>query len=491
MLATLLLPSPRAAANVVGADTQNFNPITSGLDFVTVQSSETLKPGIFNLGFFLNYAVNTLPYMESNNNQSHTNFNDSLLGADLNIGLGLLNNWDVGVSFPQIISQSVDSDTGARGQFAATGLTEIRLNSKYRLFGDDNGGLALVASTNMNQTQNNPFTGINAGPIINLEVAGDQTFGLITVGANVGYRWRSPGEPIAGIGIEPFGDQIIASVAANYLIQEWDTKAIVELFGGLPAQTTDYNTDRKQSSLELLGGLKHDFSPHLAGHAGAGTELIHGNSSPDWRVYVGLNYTFGPVFSREPDTRREPMPDQLHHAEADPFAGLPQAPIETFVVRDVLFKFDSDELEEGSKDTLDKLAVYLMKPPAFKHLDITGHTDSIGAAGYNLNLSQRRARTVKRYLAGRHGFSDNQISAFGYGETQPIADNGNYQGRALNRRVEFRVAREFNQETSKSPPVEEIRRDPNDPGGLMKITPVSGKAPSLKAPRKAPAKPKR
>ena len=50
-----------AQANVVGIDAQNFNPTSNGIDFVTVQSSETLEPGIVNLGLFFNYAINTLP----------------------------------------------------------------------------------------------------------------------------------------------------------------------------------------------------------------------------------------------------------------------------------------------------------------------------------------------------------------------------------------------------------------------------------------------
>lgn len=447
--ATIVASPDKAAANVVGSDAQNFNSITNGLDFVTVHSSETLKPGILNFGLFFNHAVNTLPYQEANQTQNRVTFNDSLLGADFNFGVGILENWDAGISFPQILSQSVDASSGARGQFAENGLTEIRLNTKYRFWGDDSGGAALVASVNLNQTADNPFTGQNAGPTVNLEAALDRTFGAFTLGGNLGYRMRDSGTPVAGIGIEPFGDQIIASVAANYLLKDYDTKVIGEIFGAMPAESSGYDTDRKQSSLEALVGLKYDVNPNLAAHAGAGTELMHGNASPDWRVYVGLNYTFGPIFSREPAVRAtEPAPTT---PQEDPFAGAPKAPFETFVVRDILFKFDSDELEDSSKDTLDRLAIYLMKPPVFKNLDISGHTDSIGSAIYNLDLSQRRARRVKRYLVERHNLPSERIGAFGYGEGVPIADNGNYQGRALNRRVEFKITREFGNEPSLSP----------------------------------------
>ena len=69
--ALLLIFAPLSVlANVVGVDTQNFNPTTSGLDFVTVHSSETLKPGYVNFGFYLNYAGNTLPNYVNQSTQS-------------------------------------------------------------------------------------------------------------------------------------------------------------------------------------------------------------------------------------------------------------------------------------------------------------------------------------------------------------------------------------------------------------------------------------
>lgn len=115
--------------NVVGVDTRNFNPTTNGLDFVTVQSSETLAPGVINTGFFVNHAVNMLPVFETDGHHR-----DAVTGADLNAGLGLLNNWDLGISFPQIIKQEVDSDE-ERTQFDKTGNTEWRFNTKVRLRG--------------------------------------------------------------------------------------------------------------------------------------------------------------------------------------------------------------------------------------------------------------------------------------------------------------------------------------------------------------------
>src|SRR5690606_12039602 len=130
-LLVILLATP-LKANVIGTDAQNFNSISSGLDFVTVQSSETLAPGVVNLGLFFNYAKNTLPYFTSGEE------NDSLLIADMNIGLGLTKNCDIGLSLPYLIDQSVKSSASG-GQFVDSGITEYRINTKYRLFGNNEG----------------------------------------------------------------------------------------------------------------------------------------------------------------------------------------------------------------------------------------------------------------------------------------------------------------------------------------------------------------
>lgn len=437
-LALSTLWTPVTLANVVGSDTQNFNPTTSGLDFVTVQSSETLEPGFINFGFFLNYAVNSLPYF-ADGPTGRTEFSDSLLGADLNVGIGLLPNWDIGISAPQVLRQEVEGD-GYRGQFNETGNTEIRLNTKVRLIGDREGGIGLVASTNVNRIKNNPFVGKDAGPTTNLELVADTTIRNIAFGLNIGHRWRKSGEKVdATSPVEPLGNQYIASGAISYLFSSIDTKVIFEIFGSKPAEAESENSDRLASTGEALLGLKHDFTTNLAGHFGAGTELIHGRGSPDWRIYAGVNYAIGPKFSKPQPTKVVPAGKPQPQ---DPFAGPPQAR-EKIVIHDILFEFDSDDLVVGgANDTLKRLVDYLNQKPAFTRLVIEGHTDSVGTEIYNMDLSRRRASTIKKWLVSRFRLDANKIEFVGKGETSPIADNGNYQGRQLNRRVEFIIYRD-------------------------------------------------
>ena len=71
-------------------------------------------------------------------------------------------------------------------------------------------------------------------------------------------------------------------------------------------------------------------------------------------------------------------------------------------------------------------------------LRIEGHTDNVGQPAENLKLSEERAEAVKQYLASK-GVDPARLEAVGRGDTAPIADNASEKGRALNRRIEFKV----------------------------------------------------
>jgi outer membrane protein OmpA-like peptidoglycan-associated protein len=105
----------------------------------------------------------------------------------------------------------------------------------------------------------------------------------------------------------------------------------------------------------------------------------------------------------------------------------------------VKFKFNSNELDPTSFDTLDKLAAILKAAPALK-LAITGHTDNIGAAAANQRLSEVRANVVKDYLV-KKGVNAANITASGLGASKPVDTNDTAEGRANNRRVEFAIGK--------------------------------------------------
>jgi outer membrane protein OmpA-like peptidoglycan-associated protein len=104
----------------------------------------------------------------------------------------------------------------------------------------------------------------------------------------------------------------------------------------------------------------------------------------------------------------------------------------------VTFATDQDQVIPPFYPTLDSVALVLRK---FEKtlIDVDGHTDSVGNAGYNQDLSERRANSVANYLASR-GVDPRRMSAMGYGLERPIASNASESGRAQNRRVEIAIS---------------------------------------------------
>lgn len=103
----------------------------------------------------------------------------------------------------------------------------------------------------------------------------------------------------------------------------------------------------------------------------------------------------------------------------------------------VNFDLGKATLQPGSSTTLDQAVDVLKKYPDVR-VEISGHTDSTGSRELNMDLSARRADTVKEYLVG-HGIDASRITTRGAGPDEPLETNATKAGRAKNRRIEFRV----------------------------------------------------
>jgi outer membrane protein OmpA-like peptidoglycan-associated protein len=101
----------------------------------------------------------------------------------------------------------------------------------------------------------------------------------------------------------------------------------------------------------------------------------------------------------------------------------------------VYFTTGSAQVLDVSLPALQRFAALLRQHPDWQ-LTIEGHTDNIGSAGYNLDLSARRAQAVRQVLISRFGIPPARLEAKGYGLTRPVESNATDQGRAHNRRVE-------------------------------------------------------
>lgn len=102
---------------------------------------------------------------------------------------------------------------------------------------------------------------------------------------------------------------------------------------------------------------------------------------------------------------------------------------------DVLFKSGSFELLPGARERLAKISGIVLAYPSL-HLEVEGHTDSVGSDEYNQELSERRAQAVRDYLV-QEGIASRTITARGLGKNTPVASNDTPEGRQQNRRVEL------------------------------------------------------
>jgi outer membrane protein OmpA-like peptidoglycan-associated protein len=104
----------------------------------------------------------------------------------------------------------------------------------------------------------------------------------------------------------------------------------------------------------------------------------------------------------------------------------------------VFFATNEDTILKKSFPVLQAVADALKNTPGVKKVSVEGHTDNRGKDDHNLELSQRRADSVRRWLV-EHGIEPERLEAKGYGSTQPLRTNKTSAGRAENRRVEFTI----------------------------------------------------
>ena len=111
----------------------------------------------------------------------------------------------------------------------------------------------------------------------------------------------------------------------------------------------------------------------------------------------------------------------------------------SLAAQQIQFETNSSKLKAESYPILDNVVRIMGQYPDYK-LSIEGHTDSQGDDALNMKLSTERAQSAAAYLISK-GIDSGRLVTKGFGETMPIADNNTAEGRAQNRRVEFKLFR--------------------------------------------------
>jgi outer membrane protein OmpA-like peptidoglycan-associated protein len=184
-------------------------------------------------------------------------------------------------------------------------------------------------------------------------------------------------------------------------------------------------------------GQKVSFVSLKDGKEYAGTTNGEGNFS--MLIPVGQKYTVKyKIFNATYSDHTIEMP-----AGAQPYTleyTITATPPRTFTLNNVFFDSGKSTLRPGSDKELNDLAEYMNLKKTLV-VEIAGHTDNVGDEEANQKLSEGRAEAVKQFLVKR-GIAAERVMTKGYGDTQPVADNGTETGKQKNRRTEVRIVSE-------------------------------------------------
>jgi OOP family OmpA-OmpF porin len=107
------------------------------------------------------------------------------------------------------------------------------------------------------------------------------------------------------------------------------------------------------------------------------------------------------------------------------------------VLQNIFFDVDKYDLKDKSQTELQKIARFLNDNPRIR-VEISGHTDNVGAPTYNKQLSEKRAQSVFQYLVTT-GIDSKRLVPKGYGQERPVSSNETEDGKQANRRIEFKI----------------------------------------------------
>jgi len=200
--------------------------------------------------------------------------------------------------------------------------------------------------------------------------------------------------------------------------------------------TTVFDAKFDGSSSSSKGGIfgSSDKS-YLSFNLGFNYYIDKGEPSKYCQLYHGIANDLSPVdYQRIEEIVKRHIPREV---VKEVVVEKPTNVSDKWVLVGVNFDFNSAKITAESYPILLDAVKTLLKNPNLI-VEIQGYTDNIGSEQYNLKLSQRRAEAVRTYLISK-GVSANRLRAVGYGESRPVADNKTAEGRAMNRRIEFKI----------------------------------------------------
>jgi len=408
--------------------------------------------------------------------------------------LQLLGGWSLGrielaASLPIALWQGSDfsllTAQGVAGPLvepvASTTLGDLRLGTKVAILEASHWPIGLAALVDLRLPTGDPQAFMSDGLAAVPSLVATRMVGPVRVDVQVGYAIRKQGQYAQLVVHDGFVYSLGGSFDLPPLsgMRRW--RAIVELNGGWQ-RGNDLSTARYRAPLSAWAGVRAFLSPQISFEAGLGTGLGEaGYGHERWRAFLGVRWGSQPIAHGKQGDRDgdgvpddddlcpdEPGPAELDGCPDRDGDGIPDhedrcpgepGPAENegcpvpadhrvelesrrIALHDSIH-FDTGKatIKRDSFGLLDEVAALIIKHPEFKRIRVEGHTDNVGSASYNKDLSAQRAASVLRHLIGK-GVPPKRLESRGFGMERPIRSNATALGRAKNRRVVFVVLRE-------------------------------------------------
>jgi len=253
-------------------------------------------------------------------------------------------------------------------------------------------------------------------------------------------------------GVQPGSDVDVYKYGIDFLYHFMPEGPLVPyLAAGFSEITREYPKpvdDRNKPAFNWGVGVKYFFNDNMALRGDVRHIVMHDNDTYHNLEYmVGLDFLFGGVRpaalpAEAPTTppaaleQPAPAPPAAEAPLPPPVAAQPTPGHYKYCIT-LKSEFDIDQalIRPEYHDEIAKVGNFMQKYPSTTAV-IEGHTDNVGNAQYNMDLSQRRAQAVVDYLVDKFNIDRSRLTARGYGMTRPIADNATDEGRQKNRRIE-------------------------------------------------------
>lgn len=465
---------------------QRFRPAPGVADYISTWGTGISPHQEWNAGATFNYSDHPM-YVPGGRGVAYQAQLD-LMGT-----VGLYDVAEVGLVVPWTLRQR---DEELAEHLSRTALNDMRLTSKVQLMSLADHPVGLSVGTTISvPTGNDEALASDGGFGFETRAIGEYVIReTIRTTANLGFRYR-PGETRVQQNV--LGNEITWGVGVHSPFVTDDLDILGEVTGAVGVQPRPDHLSgvvEGEVPVEMRGALRYGFHSDWSLTTGLGSGLTEGIGAPNWRFFAGIDGKWAtggwwrvdysnpdfevqvdPCEGWDPDetVRRlrfdpeDDCPDPEPAEPRDPGAELdepledtgwePSEPETTgaediedqegraairqgaiVITDDVAFETGSAEIHGDSHAVLDDVAELIGRYDEIQLLRIEGHTDNVGDAGLNMELSRDRAESVRQHLV-EAGIQPHRIEAVGYGETEPVADNDTAQGRAQNRRVEFHI----------------------------------------------------